>query len=263
MSLGVGLVLASVLVLAGVAPAGATDGDLYARGTRYCASTYSPGHDSPRRFGPPIDINAAGGDLGRPVYAPTAGTVRVFSRTGIYGRSVVWRSADGWERLHVAHLDEILRTGPVEAGVLVGRAGSSGHALGEGHLHLARQVNGRPASLILSGRRVDAGRCYVSAGAIRARCMGAAATIAGTHRADRIRGTPGDDVIFAGRGGDRVDGDGGDDLLCGGGGDDTLDGQVGVDRLHGGPGTDACRPGDDAVACESPAGSSTARPRSG
>jgi peptidase M23-like protein/hemolysin type calcium-binding protein len=253
-----GVASAAVLVLA--APSAATDGDLYARGTRYCTSTYSPGHDTPKRFGPPIDINAAGGDLGRPVYAPTAGTVRVFSSAGIYGRSVVWRSADGWERLHVAHLDRIVRTGSVEGGELIGRAGSSGHAFGEGHLHVARQMGGRPAPLVLSGRSVDAGRCFRSSGSIRARCLGAAATILGSGRSEPIHGTPGEDVIVSGSGGDRVGGRGGDDLLCGGTGDDLLNGQVGTDRVDGGPGTDTCALGDEASACELPPGSSTARP---
>jgi Ca2+-binding RTX toxin-like protein len=173
----------------------------------------------------------------------------VFSRTGIYGLSVVWRSADGRERLHVAHLDRIDRTGPVEAGELIGTAGSSGHAFGEGHLHLARQVAGRRARLILSGRVVEAGRCYRSEGPIRERCLDVAATIVGTPRPDRLRGTPGDDVIAALEGDDTVAGRGGNDVLCGGGGDDSVDGSAGTDRLDGGLGTDGCL-GEEAVACE-------------
>lgn len=247
------------LVLLSALPARATDGDLYGAGVRYCGSTYAPGHDTPRGFGPPIDINAAGGDLGRPVLAPTDGTVRVFTRDGIYGRSVVWRSADGWERIHVAHLDRFVRTGSVEAGEVIGRAGNSGNAFGEGHLHIARQLGGRPARLLLSARSVDAGRCYVSAGPIRARCLGATATIVGSPRADRLLGTPGDDVIAAGGGADRVHGRGGDDLICGKGGHDRMAGEAGVDQLDGGAGTDRCAIGDEVTACEpaTPAGSST------
>lgn len=156
--------LVAGLVVAGMGPAGATRGDLYAKGTAYCTSTYSPGHDTPKGFGPPIDINASGGDFGRPVFAPDDGTVKVFSRTGIYGRSLVWRAADRDERIHVAHLSRFVRRGEVRAGQLIGRAGSTGHSFGEGHLHVARQVRGRPAGLELSGRHVAPFRCYASRG---------------------------------------------------------------------------------------------------
>jgi murein DD-endopeptidase MepM/ murein hydrolase activator NlpD len=158
------LVLTFGLVVVVALPAVATRGDLYARGTRYCTSTYSPGHDTPRGFGPPIDINASGGDLGRPVFAPDDGTVKLFSRTGIYGRSLVWRAADREERIHVAHLTRFVRRGEVRAGQLIARAGNTGHSFGEGHLHVARQVRGRPAALELSGRHVAPFRCYMSRG---------------------------------------------------------------------------------------------------
>jgi uncharacterized delta-60 repeat protein len=58
-------------------------------------------------------------------------------------------------------------------------------------------------------------------------------TIDGTSGADVIRGTPGDDVICAGRGNDVVRGEGGDDTILGGPGNDVLRGGSGADRLHG------------------------------
>jgi hypothetical protein len=259
-------------------PAEATDGDIYAEGTRYCATTYSPGHDTPKRFGPPIDLNASGGDFGRPVRAPTAGTVTVFSRRGIYGLSVVWRSADRVEALHVAHLSRIVARGEVRAGQLIGRAGNTGHSFGEGHLHMARQVGRRPAPMVLSGVDVRAGACYTSAGPIRQVCLDAAATVVGTASADHLVGTAGADVFAAGAGADTVRGGGGDDVVCGEGGadvlrggagtdrisggaaddrlegndgDDALDGDEGLaDRLDGGPGTDSCVEGEAPLACE-------------
>ncbi|HET6560775.1 MAG TPA: calcium-binding protein [Marmoricola sp.] len=85
-------------------------------------------------------------------------------------------------------------------------------------------------------------------------CLGVPATIVGTPGIDRIRGTPGDDVIVGGGSGDEsaehgdeIHGRGGDDRICadpdddlktltyGGGGDDQI---VATGDLHGGPGDD-------------------------
>lgn len=245
------VVMAVTAGLVAAPPAAASDGDLYDRGVTYCASTYSPGHDTPRGFGPPIDLNARGGDFGRPVRAPTAGTVTVKTRTGIYGRSIVWRSADGVERIHVAHLSRFVRLGLVEAGRIIARAGSSGHSFGEGHLHVARQMNGRPAPLVLSGRPMLPDRCYPSAGPIRERCGGSAATVSGSRGPELIRGTSGNDVIAALGGDDVIRGLGGDDIVCAG---------PGRDRVSGGAGTDVCREGEELARCESDS-TTPARPR--
>jgi hypothetical protein len=236
-------------VLGGSAPAWGTDGDLYAAGTSYCATTYSPGHDTPRGFGPPLDINAAGGDAGRPVRAPADGTVRVFSRSGIYGLSVVWRSIDGVERIHVAHLQRITATGRVRSGAELGLAGSSGHAFGEGHLHVARRMAGRPVPMELSGHPIVPDRCSVSRGPITATCSGRTATVVGSRKGDRLPGTRGHDVIAALGGDDVVSGRGGDDLVCGAAGRDRLSGGPGDDRLDGGPGADAARGDAGTDAC--------------
>lgn len=87
------------------------------------------------------------------------------------------------------------------------------------------------------------------------------AAIRGTARAERIIGTPGDDIIVAGGGNDRISGLGGndiiiagagndivrgnagDDTLCGGLGRDRLVGNQGADRMAGGPGRDTITSG--------------------
>ena len=71
-----------------------------------------------------------------------------------------------------------------------------------------------------------------------ATCMGRTATIEGTGGRDRIRGTPGNDVVAAGDGSDLVRGRGGDDRICGGGGADLLRGQAGRDQIEGSRGSD-------------------------
>ena len=81
-------------------------------------------------------------------------------------------------------------------------------------------------------------------------------TIAGSVRADVLRGTPGDDVICGGKGDDLLIGRGGNDVLIGGagedeargaGGDDSLLGAGAADELIGGIGSDVLKggPGDD------------------
>jgi Ca2+-binding RTX toxin-like protein len=69
-------------------------------------------------------------------------------------------------------------------------------------------------------------------------CNGLEPTILGTDGRDVIHGTPGDDVIFAGRGRDRIYGGGGDDVICGGGGRDRISAHAGNDIIFGGSGND-------------------------
>jgi hypothetical protein len=81
------------------------------------------------------------------------------------------------------------------------------------------------------------------------RCDGRVATIVGDDSDDDLRGTWGDDVIWAGGGNDRVEGLGGDDTICLGGGDDWVHGGRGDDRVIGGSGADTILggPGGDTL----------------
>jgi Ca2+-binding RTX toxin-like protein len=67
---------------------------------------------------------------------------------------------------------------------------------------------------------------------------GAICTIDGTARADRLRGTAGNDVICGFGGGDTIDGRGGHDLIYGGLGNDRITGGPGLDVLYGNAGRD-------------------------
>jgi uncharacterized delta-60 repeat protein len=69
-------------------------------------------------------------------------------------------------------------------------------------------------------------------------CASRRATIVGTGRRDRLRGTRRVDVIAALGGNDRVLAARGNDRVCGGPGKDRLAGGAGNDRLLGGPGAD-------------------------
>jgi Ca2+-binding RTX toxin-like protein len=75
------------------------------------------------------------------------------------------------------------------------------------------------------------------------RCFGKVATIVGTSRDDRLKGTQGRDVIHGRGGDDLIRGLAGNDLLCGGGGSDLLIGRDGRDRLDGGGAPDGLQPG--------------------
>lgn len=71
-----------------------------------------------------------------------------------------------------------------------------------------------------------------------ARCSGRVATIVGTNRGERLRGTPGPDVIVGGRGSDTILGRGGKDVICGNGGNDSISGGRRSDEISGGRGID-------------------------
>ncbi len=81
------------------------------------------------------------------------------------------------------------------------------------------------------------------------RCNGRVATIVGSARGDRIRGTAGRDVIVAGGGADRVHARGGRDVVCGGSGADRLAGGAGRDTLIGGAGGDHLAGGKGRDSC--------------
>lgn len=157
-----------VAALAVVDSAWATPGDFYAKGTKWCATTYT-GHPTLGGFGEAVDINFEP-DYRRPVYAPENGKVAVHSKDSGkksgWGNSIIWTSADGRESIHVAHLDEVVKTGQVSGGDLIAYAGATGGVEeskfdhGGAHLHVARKLDGRPAQLELSGRLITAGPSY-------------------------------------------------------------------------------------------------------
>ena len=103
--------------------------------------------------------------------------------------------------------------------------------------------------------RVQAVQSSIGCGAGASTCAGSEATIVGTGRRDKLRGTTGDDVIAARGGDDTVVGLQGDDLICGGGGGDVLRGKGGDDALSGGPGKDVLRGGGGSNRCRGGGGS--------
>ena len=73
------------------------------------------------------------------------------------------------------------------------------------------------------------------------RCFGKFATIVGSPRSEKLKGTRFADVIAGVAGDDRIIGGGGRDRICGGKGKDKLIGGKGRDKLLGGPGRDTTR----------------------
>jgi len=65
-----------------------------------------------------------------------------------------------------------------------------------------------------------------------------ACSISGTASAERITGTPGDDVICAGAGNDIINGLGGKDIIFGGPGNDRIKAGSGADDIYGDAGAD-------------------------
>ena len=80
--------------------------------------------------------------------------------------------------------------------------------------------------------------------ALAASCFGETPTLIGTAGRDKLKGTPGPDVIVGLGGSDLLRGFGGDDLLCGGPGGDLLKGEDGDDLLDGSQGGDVIEGGD-------------------
>jgi hypothetical protein len=121
----------------------ATEGDVFAKGTKYKAATYDftnsccKGKNHPSRFGHPYsmvaDINVEPTDCNLPLYAPEDGTVTIDSSTGGWGKSIMW--TNGAETLFLAHLNNFGATGSVDSGKIIGYLGSTG--IGTGcHLHI-------------------------------------------------------------------------------------------------------------------------------
>jgi hypothetical protein len=243
------MVLATAVAVLSIHGRGnAAAGDVYKKGTEWCASTY-PGHGTLGGFGPPLDLNGKGGvnDEGWPVHAPEDGNVTIHSEgfgSG-WGNSIIWKSADGTEKLHLAHLQKFEQTGKVSAGEMIGRVGHTGEASGP-HLHVSAQRNGDPAQVELMGKVIKAGQCYVSSGPIPPLCMGETATILGDGGDDVLVGTAEGDVIVALGGSDVIRARGGADVICGGAGKDEIYGKAGEDRIRGDDGADLLEGGTGA-----------------
>ena len=90
--------------------------------------------------------------------------------------------------------------------------------------------------------------------ATQERCNNRVATIVGTSKGERIRGTSHRDVVNAGGGNDRVTGLGKRDVLCGGPGNDRLGGGEGGDSIYGGDGNDRLDGGPGHDFCSGGAG---------
>jgi streptogramin lyase len=70
------------------------------------------------------------------------------------------------------------------------------------------------------------------------KCKGKLATIVGSQKRDKLKGSTFGDVIVGLKGNDKISGGKGKDLICGGKGKDKLKGGKGRDKLDGGPGKD-------------------------
>jgi streptogramin lyase len=70
------------------------------------------------------------------------------------------------------------------------------------------------------------------------KCKRKMATIVGSTKRDKLKGSKFGDVIVGLKGNDKIKGGKGRDLICGGKGKDKLKGQGGRDKLNGGPGKD-------------------------
>ena len=84
----------------------------------------------------------------------------------------------------------------------------------------------------------DPGGAVGGGGSGAPRCAGRRATIVGTTRADRLKGTRGRDVIVSRGGKDRIKAGRGADIVCTGTGNDRAGGGPGNDRMYGQSGKD-------------------------
>lgn len=149
----------------------ATEGDIFKSAVWYGALTYdNHTRDTLAAFGPfgdPVDVNgatSAGGwraEEALPdeytILAPEDGRVdQVGFNTGLMGNAIVWSNVTGTERLFMAHLASVTKTGPVTFGepiALIGGTAGPGNSFPP-HLHISRQANGAAAPLVLSGAEV-------------------------------------------------------------------------------------------------------------
>lgn len=132
-----GLALTSLVISSGEAAAGprARFQMPFRCGATWNGATYS-GHGLGNE-GLAIDFNKGSGndDLGRPVVASAAGTVKVRTGSAIYGKQVFILHGNGWRTMY-AHLRDISvkNNQHVKRGRLIGHVGKTGNAK-TSHLH--------------------------------------------------------------------------------------------------------------------------------
>jgi murein DD-endopeptidase MepM/ murein hydrolase activator NlpD len=80
---------------------------------------------------------------GTPIHAVASGTIISAGWDGAYGWKTVERLADGTEIWYAHQSAMLVRSGPVYAGEVIGRVGSTGNTTGP-HLHLEVRINGVP-----------------------------------------------------------------------------------------------------------------------
>ncbi|WP_417908944.1 peptidoglycan DD-metalloendopeptidase family protein [Candidatus Electronema sp. PJ] len=150
-----------VLAVGWSIPAMATEGDVFAKGTKYNVATYDKtnplggGVNHPSKYKHsylmPVDINIGSGDkdAGTILYAPEDGTVtKIYNNTNAWGYAIEWSNKSGSEKLFLAHLQEITKEGDVDAGDEIGKLGGTGGW--SPHLH----IESSKGWLELSGKKI-------------------------------------------------------------------------------------------------------------
>ncbi|WP_414620834.1 M23 family metallopeptidase [Calothrix sp. CCY 0018] len=96
-----------------------------------------------RKFHSGIDFGAP---KGTPIYAYQAGEIKLASRKGGYGKTVIINHGAGFSTLYAHASKIIVRKGErVASGQMIGRIGSTGFSTGP-HLHFEVRVNNKPVN---------------------------------------------------------------------------------------------------------------------